>query len=48
MYSFDAIMSIKFQFMIEFTRGFKNIYPVGSTNFLNETFGGTVAYLLSW
>jgi hypothetical protein len=38
----------KFQFTFDYSRGFNSIFPIGSTNFVNETFGLSVAYLLPW
>ena len=38
----------KFQFTIDFSRGFQSIFPVGTTNFANQTLGLSVAYLLPW
>ena len=48
-YNFNAgIEWNKFQFMANFSRGFGNIYPVGTTSFSNQTIGITVAYLMPW
>lgn len=39
----------KFQFIANFSRGFGNISPLtGSTKFLNQNFGVSIAYLLPW
>lgn len=38
----------KFQFTVDFSRGFKSIYPFGTTNFANQTLGAEVAYLIPW
>ena len=38
----------KFQFTADFSRGFNSIFPVGSTNFANQTLGISVAYLMPW
>lgn len=38
----------KFQFTVDFSRGFKSIYPFGTTNFSNQTLGAEIAYLLPW
>jgi hypothetical protein len=38
----------KFQFTLDFSRGFKTIYPFGTTNFANQTLGISVAYLMPW
>jgi len=48
-YNFNAgIEWQKFQFTATFSRGFGNIYPVGTTSFSNQTIGITVAYLMPW
>ncbi len=48
-YAFSAgIEYQKFQFTVDFSRGFKSIYPFGTTNFANQTIGLSVAYLLPW
>ncbi len=38
----------KFQFTIDFSRGFQSIFPVGSTNFAVQTLGVSAVYLLPW
>ena len=38
----------KFQFTVDFSRGFNSILPVGSTNFANQTLGISVVYLMPW
>jgi len=38
----------KFQFTIDFSRGFQSIFPVGSTNFATQTLGISAAYLMPW
>ncbi len=49
-YNFNAgIEWKKFQFTANFSRGFKSIIPLsGSTSFLNQTIGISVAYLVPW
>ena len=38
----------KFQFTIDFSRGFQTIFPVGTTNFSVQTLGVSAVYLLPW